>query len=90
MLKYERTRKCLLAFENLGSNKERFHASLHKKGLFKKKSRKINPKEPSLCLPLTFRPDTHCILWETFSKSQLSYKYFSRFKHLDYILFAYI
>lgn len=37
MLKYERTRKCLLAFENLGSNKERFHASLHKKGLFKKK-----------------------------------------------------
>lgn len=30
---------------------------------------------------LTFSPDTHCILWETCSKVQLSYKYFSRFKH---------
>lgn len=39
MLKYEQTRKCLLAFGNLGSNKERFRASLYKKGLFKKKKK---------------------------------------------------
>lgn len=36
-LQYEQTCKCLLAFGNSGSSKERFHASLHKEDLFKKK-----------------------------------------------------
>lgn len=85
-----KTCKCPLTFGNSGSNNERFYGSSHKQGLFEKKG-KINPKEPSLnTLPLTFRPDTHCILWETSFKSQLSYKSFSRSKHPDYILHAYM
>lgn len=70
--------------------KERFSASLHNGCLKNVEKNKCKISFSLLSLLLTFRPDTHRIRWETFSKSQPSYKYFSRFKHPDHILFAHI